>query len=44
VTGANDEYLAYMQAKREQQQREYDERPRNVQRYGRGYFPAYEFR
>ncbi|KAF3038573.1 hypothetical protein E8E11_007036 [Didymella keratinophila] len=44
VTGANDVYLAYMQAKREQQQREHDERPRNVQRYGRGYFPAYEFR
>ena len=44
VTAANDEYLAYVQAAREQQQREHDERPRNVQRYGRGYFPAYEFR
>lgn len=44
VTAANDEYLAYVQAEREQRQREYDERPANVRRYGRGYFPAYEWR
>ncbi|KAF3041341.1 hypothetical protein E8E12_007468 [Didymella heteroderae] len=44
MTSANDEYLAYVQAVREQQQREYDKRPANAQRYGRGYFPAYEWR
>jgi hypothetical protein len=40
VTAANDEYLVYIQAAREQQQREHDKRPRNVQRYGRRYFPG----
>jgi hypothetical protein len=44
VTAANDEYLAYMQAMHEQQQREHDERPANVRRQGRGYFPAYKWR
>lgn len=44
VTAANDEYLAYVQAEREQRQRQHDERPANVRRYGCGYFPAYEWR
>ncbi|KAF2630527.1 hypothetical protein BU25DRAFT_259434 [Macroventuria anomochaeta] len=43
VTAGNDEYLAYQQALREQQQRKYEERPANVCGYGWGWFPSYEF-
>jgi hypothetical protein len=45
VTAANEKYLAYQQAAlREEQQARYDSTPSTVHGYGRGWFPAYEFR
>ena len=44
VTASNDEYLAYQQALREEQQARYDSTPSATHGYGRGRFPAYEYR
>lgn len=41
---ARDGYHAFVQGSRGQQQCGQEERPRNVLRYGPGYFPAYEWR
>lgn len=44
ATAANDKYLAYQQALREEQQARYDSTQSTVHGCGRGWLPAYEFR